>query len=53
MVRQRGRGAEYWGEKYLPLDKKIHLFNIPALAQEHYAAQNPGFKPCIDAFVKE
>jgi acyl-homoserine-lactone acylase len=48
----RGRGAEYWGEKHMPLDKKIHLFNIPELAQKQYASQNPAFKTYVDAFVK-
>jgi len=48
----RGRAAEYWGEGQLPLDRLIHLFNIPELARQHYAQQEPAFKACIDAFVK-
>jgi acyl-homoserine-lactone acylase len=28
----RGRAAEYFGEAYLPLDKKIRLFNVPEQA---------------------
>ncbi|HEY8915642.1 MAG TPA: acylase [Chitinophaga sp.] len=48
----RGRSAEYWGEKNLLRDEIIHLFNIPQLAKEHYARQNPVFKSCLDAFVK-
>ncbi len=38
----RGRGAEYWGEEQLPLDKLIHLFNIPELAKQQYAQQQCG-----------
>lgn len=48
----RGRAAEYWGERYLQLDKKINLFNIPALGASHYATQPKEYKPMIDAFVQ-
>lgn len=48
----RGRAAEYWGEEQVQMDQLIHLFNIPELARQHYAQQEPAFKACIDAFVK-
>lgn len=48
----RGRGAEYWGEEQLPLDKLIHLFNIPELAKQQYEQQKTDIKANIDAFVK-
>lgn len=48
----RGRGAEYWGEEQLPLDKMIHLFNIPELAKQQYVQQQPAAKAYVDAFVK-
>ena len=48
----RGKGAEYWGEKFLETDKQIHLFEIPELAEINYALQNEPYKSYLDAFVK-
>jgi acyl-homoserine-lactone acylase len=47
----RGRGAEYWGEKYLETDKKIVLFEIPDYARENYQLQEEPYKSYLDAFV--
>jgi acyl-homoserine-lactone acylase len=48
----RGRAAEYWGKEQLLTDQVVHLFKIPELAKQHYAAQRPDFRANIDAFVK-
>ena len=47
----RGQAAEYWGEKYLPSDKQVQLFNLPDSAKKHYAMQNGETKKYLDAFV--
>src|SRR5258707_12622929 len=47
----RGQAAEYWGSDYLASDQEICLFNVAALAKTQYKAQDPVFKPYLDAFV--
>lgn len=48
----RGRGAEYWGEEKLPLDRWLHLNRMPERAKEWYAAQTPEFRKLLDAFAR-
>jgi acyl-homoserine-lactone acylase len=48
----RGRAAEYWGNKYLELDKKILLFELPENARTIYQQQSPEIKSYLDSFVK-
>ena len=48
----RGRGAEYWGEDKVALDRWIHTNGVPARAREWYAAQTPEFRKYIDAFAR-
>lgn len=47
----RGRGAEYWGEQYLPSDRWVRTNGIPARAQEWYDQQTPSFRRYVDAFA--
>lgn len=47
----RGRGAEYWGEKYLASDKWTLTMGVPSRANSWYDAQNPTFKSYLDAFA--
>jgi len=47
----RGRGAEYWGEKYLASDRWVRTNGIPQRAAAWYAAQTPSFRECLDAFT--
>lgn len=47
----RGRGAEYWGDKYLDADKYVRTMGIPTRAKEWAANQSPAFKPLLAAFV--
>lgn len=48
----RGRAAEYWGDGYLLSDEQICLFDIPKLAENALARQNPEFLNYLNAFVK-
>ncbi len=48
----RGRAAEYWGKRYVDLDKQIHLFNLPEQAKKNYNLQEAEYKVYLDAFVK-
>jgi acyl-homoserine-lactone acylase len=48
----RGRGAEYWGESKLFLDRWLHTNGVPARAQAWYNAQTPEFKKYLDAFAR-
>jgi len=48
----RGRGAEYWGQKYLSLDQFVHTMGNPARSQVWYDAQPPAFRAQVDAFAK-
>ncbi|RYG37504.1 MAG: acylase [Burkholderiales bacterium] len=48
----RGKGAEYWGQKYE--DTTVYLIknDVPARAMRWYDAQQPQFKSNLDAFAK-
>ncbi len=48
----RGRAAEYWGEKYLSLDKWVQINGVPERAQVWYQAQDPTFRKYLDAFAR-
>lgn len=48
----RGKGAEYWGETKLPLDRWVHTNGIPARARDWYNAQTPEFRKYLDAFAR-
>lgn len=47
----RGRGAEYWGEEQLALDRWLQTMGAPALAERWLAAQEPEFRAHLEAFV--
>ena len=47
----RGRGAEFYGEKYLEADKWVRVNGIPARAKEWANGQSAEFAPYIVAFV--
>src|SRR3954447_17180657 len=47
----RGRGAEFYGERYLDADRWVRTNGIPARAKEWAGAQTPEFGPLIAAFV--
>ena len=47
----RGKGAEYWGDKYLKSDKYVRLMGIPERAQEWYEAQSPIMRNYLDTFA--
>ncbi len=48
----RGKAAEYWGERYLMLDKKILSFDVPSIADKLYTQQDAVYKTYLDAFAK-
>jgi acyl-homoserine-lactone acylase len=48
----RGRGAEYWGEKYLESDKWTLTMGVPSRARSWYEAQNPSFRSYLDGFAQ-
>lgn len=48
----RGRGAEYWGEKYEPTTLWLLVNGVPARAKLWYDAQEPAFRAYLDAFAK-
>ena len=47
----RGRGAEYWGQASLELDRWVQLNGVPERAKTWYAAQTPEFRKYLDAFA--
>jgi acyl-homoserine-lactone acylase len=47
----RGRGAEYWGERYAGSDRIARQMGIPAAGQAGYEAQDDGFRRYLDAFA--
>ncbi|HEX6370276.1 MAG TPA: acylase [Longimicrobium sp.] len=47
----RGRGAEYWGERYAGSDRIARSMGIPGAAREGYDAQDDGFRRYLDAFA--
>src|SRR5260370_28533392 len=50
-IQARGRGAEFYGQSYLPADRWVWTNGIPARAGEWAAAQSPEFAPLLRAFV--
>ena len=48
----RGRGAEYWGDKYLDLDKWVNTNKVPERGLEWYKKQTPEFRRYLDAFAE-
>ncbi len=49
--RARARGAEYWGERWLPADRWLATNGVPERAASWYAAQAPDERALLDAFV--
>ncbi len=47
----RGRAAEYWGAKYLPLDRYLAANDAWSRAEDWYKQQTPEFKADFDAFA--
>jgi acyl-homoserine-lactone acylase len=47
----RGRGAEYWGDKYLESDKWVNTNRVPERGLDWYKKQTPEFKRYLDAFA--
>lgn len=47
----RGRGAEIFGESYLPADRSVRILGIPYLAEQWYAEQDVAFRANLDAFA--
>lgn len=47
----RGRGAEYWGERFLESDRSARRMGIPGRAREWYRAQTPEGRRRLDAFA--
>ncbi|MCO6427705.1 penicillin acylase family protein [Nitrosomonas communis] len=47
----RGRGAEIFGESYLPADRSVRILGIPALAKKWYLEQDAAFRTNLDAFA--
>ncbi len=48
----RGRGAEYWGDSHLELDRWVQLNGVPERAVDWYKAQDPVFRRYVDAFAQ-
>ncbi len=48
----RGRGAEYWGEKALALDRWVRVNEIPERAEQWFAMQTPDFQKYLTAFAE-
>jgi acyl-homoserine-lactone acylase len=47
----RGRGAEFYGDKYLADDQWVRTNGVPALAKQWAAGQSPEFAPLIQSFA--
>ena len=47
----RGRGAEFYGEKYLEADRWVRVNGIPARAKDWARGQSAEFAPLVVAFV--
>ena len=47
----RGRGAEIFGESYLPADRSVRILGIPHLAEQWYGEQDVVFRANLDAFA--
>ena len=48
----RGRGAEYWGQKYEATTLYLVKNGVPERAKQWYDAQEPTFRTYLDAFAK-
>src|SRR6185503_16122104 len=48
----RGRGAEYYGDTYLPADRWVRTNGIPETAKKWAAGQSAEFGPLIVSFVR-
>lgn len=48
----RGRGAEYWGEKYEETDKWLLGNDVPERGKQWYRQQSEDFKQNLDAFAQ-
>jgi acyl-homoserine-lactone acylase len=48
----RGRGAEYWGEAYLPTDRWTQTMGIPERTARWHEAQEGEWKQYLDAFAQ-
>jgi acyl-homoserine-lactone acylase len=47
----RGRGAEYWGEKFLDNDRLVHTLGNPDQAAVMWTRQDPELKKMLGAFI--
>ena len=47
----RGRGAEIFGESYLPADRLVRTLGIPKLAEKWYLEQDSDFRKNLDSFA--
>ena len=47
----RGRGAEYWGERFAGSDRLVRAMGIPQAGREGYDAQEGEFRRYLDSFV--
>ena len=48
----RGKGAEYWGEKYAQADRWVITNSVYERAGEWYALQKPGMRKNLDVFAQ-
>lgn len=48
----RGRGAEFYGERYLDSDRWVRTNGLPDTARTWAANQSPEFAPLIEAFAR-
>ncbi|MEE8349571.1 MAG: acylase [Acidobacteriota bacterium] len=48
----RGRGAEYWGERYLAGDQWVRTMGVPARARDWYSDQDNTWQRNLDAFAE-
>jgi acyl-homoserine-lactone acylase len=48
----RGRGAEYWGDRFAPSDRLARAMGIPDAGREGYEAQEGEFRRYLDAFAE-
>ncbi len=48
----RGRGAEYWGEKYEETTRWLLVNGVPQRSRRWYGEQTPEFRGWLDAFAQ-
>ena len=48
----RGKGAEYWGEKYVQADRWVITNSIHERSAEWYTLQRPAMRKNLDAFAR-